>query len=235
MSEQQRRQCLVRFYTKAVKDAAASREAGRDIYTDKPWVKINWPGNQKSELHAPAFTNGQKDYRRQFPAEWEAYKRGEEDAVVGTPLKEAPFVSRSQAAELAYRKVVTVEQLAGMLDSHIAEMGPGTRDLVEKAKVFLKTASDNAVAEKAMAENAELRAQLSALQEQVAGLVRKDTDADDELASPANPFLGWRNDDLKALLRDHGLKGVENLRKDQLATKAFELNAAAEQAAEQAA
>jgi len=73
-----------------------------------------------------------------FFDEYAAFKSGQEAAPDGTALKAWPGIDRASVEELAYFKVYTVEQLAGMNDSNAMPF----IQLRERARDYLKKAKD---------------------------------------------------------------------------------------------
>lgn len=72
-----------------------------------------------------------------FFDEYEAFRSGREDQMVGTSLKDWPGIDRATADDLAYYKVVTVEQLAELNDSNATKfhsLRQRARDYLEAAK-----------------------------------------------------------------------------------------------------
>ena len=138
---------LVRFIIKPRQDHAASKEAGRPVYKDTEYVEIRTPGSRDA-ICRPA---GAGDIAR-FPKHYEAFKaRVSQDVVSGTPLTEWPVISRSQAEELAFFNVKTVEQLIAMSDQNASQF-MGINTLKAKAKAWLEVATEDRKAAELQAE-----------------------------------------------------------------------------------
>ncbi len=149
---------LVRFYLKSVQDQAASLEAGRPVFVDKEYVEIRVPGSKDAVAH-PA---KQRDINR-FPRHYEAFKARVEAPIEGTPLVEWPQISRSQAEELSFFNVKTVEQLIAMSDQNSTQF-MGINKLKEQAKAWLEeTQGENAQIEELKAKLAERDKEMEAL------------------------------------------------------------------------
>lgn len=157
---------LVRFVLHPKRDRKASKEAGRDIYKEIPYVEILQPGNKDSRIFDPATDY----YRRRFPQHWDAFqKRQQQDmAIEGTLLETWPGCSRAQVEELRYLNIRTVEQLASLSDAN-AQGIMGINSLREKAKAFLEASEKQSISD----ELAELRKQNEALQAQMAEMQAK--------------------------------------------------------------
>lgn len=145
----------------AVMDAVKSAEAGRPIFIEKEYVEIVVPGDKDNTICRPVRTNPIPDARR-FPRQYEAFKSGLEQSVVGTPLAQWPGITRAQVEELRYFKVSTVEQLADMPDT-AAQNFAGLVALRQAAKVYLERAAGSAVDTKLQAALAEKDNQIAAL------------------------------------------------------------------------
>jgi hypothetical protein len=83
-----------------------------------------------------------KSYKyNQFVEQIDKFKRlGENMDMGGTPLKEWPRIDRGLLATLVSSHIHTVEQLAGLSDTNLANIGLGARDLREQARSFLEMA-----------------------------------------------------------------------------------------------
>lgn len=136
----------VRFHMGALEDAAATKEAGFPKFREVPFIQIAVPGDRSTFIDRPVWddeNNAHSDTQR-FPTKWAAFKGGHgEDVTVGTPLSEWPPISRAHVEELAYWKIRTVEQLAGLADSN-AQKFMGSLALRQKARDWLDAAKDAA-------------------------------------------------------------------------------------------
>lgn len=156
---------LVKFYLHPKQNKTKSVEAGRPIYEDVEYVHIMVPGDKDNIVERPARDSD----RQRFPRQYEAFKRGEGDALVGTPLAMWPAIARSQVEELAFFNVKTVEQLAALSDTQIQKF-MGMRELRTKAKLWLDAAAGNAPIEKLQAEIEERDNVIATMQKQMADL-----------------------------------------------------------------
>jgi len=139
-------------------------------YVDMDFITINIPGNRDLVVHTPVTDF----YQWRFPLEYEAFKRGKEAAVVGTPLEMWPALQPSQVAELKHQGVRTVEQLATLSDSSSGVLR-GFYALKNKAQQFLDDAKDkNATAVvRAQLDEQEQRhkAELKAMEDRFAAML----------------------------------------------------------------
>ncbi len=131
---------LVRFDIRAVKNEYLSNKEGRPIFQDEEYIQIIVPGS-RDVMTAPL----DETYKRRFA---DRYKRWKEDTnrvqhIVGTPLAEVSWMTRSQVAELAMNNVYTVENLADMSDIDAMKF-MGSHELRKRAKNFLQAAANEA-------------------------------------------------------------------------------------------
>ena len=152
----------VRFYTMPIQDALQSELANRPVYKDTECIEIWIPGDKTNINNRPV----QLDDKMRFKPQYDAWKRG----IVlqtGTPLKMAPFITASQAAELEFFRVTTVEQLAGVADNLVGNMA-GLTLLKQQAQAYLDKAGSAEVfrdqVQKMQAEMDAMRAQMVAMQ-----------------------------------------------------------------------
>lgn len=152
-------QLLVRFFIKERPDNNATREQGRPIYREVEYVEIRVPGNRDPQACRPA-THADK---QRFPRHYEAFKQRVEPPVTGTPLSEWPQISRSQAEELAFLNVKTVEQLAELGDNYAGRLHGG-HTLKRRAGEWLQQADQT----KLIAEKEALEKRLADMEKKLA-------------------------------------------------------------------
>jgi hypothetical protein len=127
----------VKFFMRPRIDIAKSEEANRPIYKDVPHIEIMIPGDKNNVVLAEVW----EQHIRRFPRHWEQFQAGIKNQVIGTPLKAAPFLTESHIEELAYFKIVTIEQLANLADSNMTFMG--AREMQQAARRYLDKVSGN--------------------------------------------------------------------------------------------
>jgi hypothetical protein len=153
----------VKFHTEAVLHPANSTKAGRPIYNDVDMITIRTPGSQLTSIVSPV-----KYYMDRFGAKYREWKSSQMEAASGTPLGNFPFLftKPSLIAELKYRNIFTVEQLAELSDTGKQSI-MGGHELCKRASMWLEqtlfAAED--------AEKAELKQQLATMQAQMAILM----------------------------------------------------------------
>lgn len=133
-----------RFHSKSVQLDFKSREAGRPIFEDQEFVTIVIPGLRTVMLDERV----SDEHRTRWPEQYAAFKAGREAPLEGTPLREWPVgaMTASKADELAYFHIRTVEQLAALGDDKLQNLGMGSRELRERARVWLDVAKNGGAA-----------------------------------------------------------------------------------------
>ena len=138
---------LVKFFIQPLIDNSASKKEGRPIYRDREFIDIKVPGSRTGgDVHLVK----PRDVAR-FPRHYDAFKRRIEAPNEGTPLHEWPLVSRSQAEEMAFYNVKTVEQLAEVNDNNAGQF-MGMQDLKRKASEWLERAGETAQSDELYSE-----------------------------------------------------------------------------------
>lgn len=156
-----------RFYMSAVENKAKSIEEGRPVFDEREMIEIAIPGDRLAK-HVNYVLD---EHRQRWPDHYAAFKRREEHAASGTPLEHWPQVTTGRVAELKSLNILSVEELAGVPDTTLPRIGMGGRDLRDKARAFLSAAKDGAGLGRIAAENADLKAQMEAMQKQLASLM----------------------------------------------------------------
>lgn len=178
----------VRFYNDAKQDMEASEKEGRPIYKDVEMVEIFAQGGSHTVLKKVT-----DEHREMYSHQYQAWKKGQEVAVEGTPLEmwPNPLMTPSMIQNLKFFQVYSVEQLADLTDSTIQKIGLGGIKLRKDASEYIERAHG---VEPQMAalktENTELKDRLSALEKQLEALSkpkakakRKRKKADDDTIS----------------------------------------------------
>lgn len=148
------------FYIKARLNPSKSDEAGRPIYEDTEYVKIITPGNATNTPDRPVTDDDRKRFRRQY----RMFKEGKQDEVVGTPLSEAPWITRSQVEELAYFKIKSLEQLA-VVNDDVCTRIPGLFKLKQRAQHVIEKAEKSVPFITLQKQNDELAGRLAAMEQ----------------------------------------------------------------------
>ena len=165
---------MVKFFYKNVQNKLESEKQGRPVFKEKTYIEIRIAGQRDAQACRPV-THQDK---QRFPAHFEAFEKRMEPPTEGMPLLEWSLVSRSQAEELAFLHIKTVEQLATVKDGNIQNFMGGYA-LREKAVKWLETSN----AETVDREKEEMREELATLKAQVADLLAAGGDVKTENTS----------------------------------------------------
>ena len=144
-----------------------------DQYKGKEFVRIKVPGDQTLVVEQPLGDH----HKARFPRQWAAYKlRQTGEIPFGTQLEtwaeERPSdINAKQITELNYMGFQNVEQLAAAGDGAIQKIGIGGEAIREKARRYLAYKRSPVDSE----DLANTKAQLAALQEQMAQLMAAKT------------------------------------------------------------
>jgi hypothetical protein len=111
-----------------------SKEAGREIWEDRVFIRINVKGNDKMEVFRQA---GEHDLRR-FPLQYRAFQEGQAQAKRGTPIERLPGVTPAMAKMLRNVHITTVEDLTEVADVNLPHLGIGGSELRRRAAEYLK-------------------------------------------------------------------------------------------------
>jgi len=173
------------FFKDVVKDEGKSEEMGRPIFRDTEFVRIVAPGDKTNVVVRPA----REDDKRRFGRQYDAFKRGDAEQIIGTPLAQWPLMTRAQVEEFRYFGVLTVEHLADLRDDVKTKI-PGSVELSKRAKHWLDASQG---VDSKVAEQAERIAALEAVVKKLAGgqpaaVAVEDAD-DEEYEAPVVPAI----------------------------------------------
>ena len=153
------------FHLEPVKDEEASDKAGRPIYHDVEFCKIEILGDLRNIIDRIATDKE----RKRFPQEYALFKAGDSEQVTGTPLKHWPGITKAQLLELAHFRIQSVEQLAAVSDNSMTQMGPFNK-LRDAARDWLALAEKQAPTTALRAEIKARDKTIAALEQRLAGL-----------------------------------------------------------------
>lgn len=152
--------CRPMFYEEAVQSGESE---GRKTYRMVERVKVIMPGNG---MTIPVF-NVTDEHRERWPKEYEAFKKGVEPDLNGTPLEEWSILNKAQVMELKAMHIRTIEDVASLPDTAVQRIGRGGYALRERALAFLDQAKEQELTTRITAENEAMREQITALARQV--------------------------------------------------------------------
>lgn len=155
-------QLLVKFFMRPLQNDAKTREAGRPIFEEVPYVSIKQPGQKDSEVIAPASDR----HKKRFPRHWQAFQaRESQEAVSGTPLEHWSGITRSMVEELRFLNVHTVEQLANLSDANSQNI-MGINALKQRAADWLESSDTEAASIALRESNEKIEMLLKVVEEQ---------------------------------------------------------------------
>ena len=155
---------MVKFFYKERPDSTKSEELGRPVFKEVAYIELRVAGQRDVQACRPATVAD----KQRFPRHFDAFERRVEAPTEGMPLSEWPQITRTQAEELAFLNVKTVEQMATVKDSNISNM-MGGYGLREKAQKWLEVNDKQSVDR----EKEELRGQVAELQAQMRQLLEQ--------------------------------------------------------------
>lgn len=162
-------QVAVGFGLLPMQDSGKSEKAGHAVFVDKEFCKIVVPGDKQSVYCQPAT----EQHKLRFPKAYATFKSRESTSIEGFRIEEWPVVTRGTALTLKAMHIHTVEALAEVSDSNLANLGPQGRELRAKAQAFVKQAKDSAAVHKMAKREEELNSTIKALQDQITDLANR--------------------------------------------------------------
>lgn len=167
---------IATFHRGTKKNEARSAAEGRPIFEDTEDCHIRVPGSRNwQSFPATSFSNWAIDpetgeqrqvtYAERFDKQYRQFKAEQQQTKSGTPLDHVPFLTEARRAELRAQNVYTVEQLAGIDGQELKNLGPGGRDMKNRAMEYLAEAKSNAPNTQLAAELEALRARNAVLEE----------------------------------------------------------------------
>lgn len=183
--------CIPQFFTMSVKDESASA-VGLPRYREIEMVQFIIPGDKHNMPERKVKEIDKVQYAKQY----EAFKKGLEQAADGTRLEDWPVLHRSMILQLKAQNIFTVEAIAGLSDDQLRAIGMGARTLRNHAQAFLETCKTGQVPAQLVAENEALKNQVNLLMSQIGALSQKFENmavkAGEKLEDMANPAFEAR-------------------------------------------
>lgn len=153
---------LVRFFHHPQIGKFESDAAGRPIYHDVLMIEVIQPGEKES---VKVLANDW--HKMRFPKQWDAFQKGIQAERHGTRLDHLFPSEPAQIKSLEAMNVYTVEELASISDTSIGNIPMG-RQLVDRARAYLASASSGVAHHQSQREIEDLKAQVAALTEKLA-------------------------------------------------------------------
>jgi len=168
---------IPRFYLRPVLNNFKSELQGHPVFEEKEYVEIIIPGNRGTTVDTPV----KQDHKDRWPQLYARFQSNQEQATEGTPIEEWAAITRSQAEELRYLNIRTVEAMANLDDTALQKIGMGGFALREKAQRFLEQAAGAAPADALAAKVSEQEATIAVMEQQLKDLLAR---------TPAAPSTG---------------------------------------------
>lgn len=133
---------LVRFYAKAIQLGQLSLQVGRPQWKSVIHLEIRHPGERDTVDRMATKEDCQKYYPQYL--QFAQAREGDNARYQGTPL-DTLFPQHPDAITiLNFNRVYTVEQLAGLSDTGLGNIGMGAREWQNKAKRYLEATEEGA-------------------------------------------------------------------------------------------
>lgn len=201
----------LRFFSETVPNAPKSAEAGRPIYDIVDFCGVNVPGS-RDEFIQKMNAEGIRLYGPQY----EMWKKTQEQPVEGTPISTVPFLNIAQVREFQAVNVMTLEQLANLSDMAVQKLGMGAHEARKKAQTFMASGKDNALLQRTVSENEQLKRDLAAQAQQISDLTKRIEALMSGAGGPAlhpSALNGIPNSpalDIKALIQEEIRKAMQS-------------------------
>lgn len=170
---------LLTFWEDVIPNGLAGTKAGRVVFDKVLMMRVSSPGDKS----APEY-EVDRSYPEEFPhpihgklkknelvyAKFGKYiddykgRVGGSQIEAGTPIDHWALVDMRMAANLKFNGIYTVEALAAVSDGNAISLGMGSRELIQKAKDWLATAANTAMAMETEERNRKLQSQIDDLQ-----------------------------------------------------------------------
>lgn len=174
---QEERPAFVRFEVRVEENRDASIAEGHFVGKDVEYAIIQpIGGNFATEQEVKAWFDRMRArgdrFLDQYERVYDAWKKGQEEPVDGTSIRNWPALSPAQVANYLAINIRTIEDIATANEPTLMRMGMGSRAIQQKAIAYLSTAKDTGkVAE-----------QLAAMQVQIDGMAQALKDKDQIIA-----------------------------------------------------
>lgn len=130
------RRAIVFFHKHSVFNEIKSTQAGRRVYDEVDFVSIQHPGEREQKIDRPV----QEADKHRWPNQWMAFQKNQQQVVDGTPV-DLLFPQHPAVAD-NFRSIgiTTIEQLANLSATGMANVGMGAQEYVNYAKQYLDMA-----------------------------------------------------------------------------------------------
>lgn len=205
----------IEFFNDANHHKRLSAEQGKPVFVDVEMVRIRFLGTP--EVHvAPAHAKcaqvneiGQPSrwitYAEKYHRHYRTWKESGDNAVQGTPLDEATFLTAAAKSTLRAMEIKSVEAVASMSDQIAKQVGPMALNWRDDAKTLLAKQEDNSTVLQMRSEMDRMRAEIERLKGGEGPANDEPTVDEVEAANKAAPqgeFDGMSASELKDFIKD---------------------------------
>ena len=196
------------FRDHTIPNVAKTSKEGRPMFDDVEVCEIRFAGSRNvSVFPATAISFWRQDpvtgesipvtYAERFRHQYEQFKMKSTQTKAGTPIAYLPTITEARRAELRALNIYTVEALADVDGQPLKNLGPGGRELKNKAIEYIESSKQNVAPNLAMEEELNiLRAQNAVLKEDSERLKQITQDKGDT-PDPDEIFDGMTLDQLR--------------------------------------
>ena len=150
--------CRPLFRMEAKQNKAKTITEGRPIFDQVPFVTIISPGDTKNVPDTKVLD----EHRQRWPRQWEAFEKGLEQPINGTPINQWPILNNAQVAELKALNIHTIEEMASLSDGGTQQI-VGLMTLKQQAIAHLATSKDDGVVYEALDKVEKLEERMTAM------------------------------------------------------------------------
>lgn len=151
---------LVFFYNRPVLQSVPSQQAGRPIYKDEIYIKIQQPGENLNVIDRPIKDEDKIRFRNM----WDKFVHDRTQVPEGTPIDQL-FPNYPAVAEtLRGHGVYTIEQCANLTAHAIDTIGRGGQEYVNRARKYLDMSDKGAEFHVLQRENDGLKTEMRVLE-----------------------------------------------------------------------
>lgn len=150
--------CRPLFRMEAKQNKAKTLTEGRPIFDQVPFVTIISPGDNKNVPDTKVLD----EHRQRWPRQWEAFEKGLEQPIDGTPINQWPILNNAQVAELKALNIHTIEEMASLSDGGTQQI-VGLMTLKQQAIAHLATSKDDGVVYEALDKVEKLEERMTAM------------------------------------------------------------------------
>jgi len=150
--------CRPLFRMEAKQNKAKTLTEGRPIFDQVPFVTIISPGDNKNVPDTKVLD----EHRQRWPRQWEAFEKGLEQPINGTPINQWPILNNAQVAELKALNIHTIEEMASLSDGGTQQI-VGLMTLKQQAIAHLATSKDDGVVYEALDKVEKLEERMTAM------------------------------------------------------------------------